>query len=426
MNGGLTADFHNGFTVGAARPLPGRPSRQRGRTRSRREGYYLLDLFAKYRWRNVELGIQLLNLDQHAVARGAVRRQLVRPEPDPAARSQRAPASPNPAGTPSTPRPPSTSPRESHRGAGGGGGVLLMGGLRAVAAFPYGWGAAMAETENQFQLPPAFAASTAIHGALLLLLLFLGASTTDFVTPMAENKVELLQVRLVTRPGGGGGGPLPGLPSAPKGAPDLPAVAHQAPPPIPRVAAAPPPVAAPKPAPVATIPDSKTTAALRNLVPPPPSPAPAPAHVAKPAPAAAKPTDQAAGRPGDQADGTGAVASLGGPGGRGGGGAGTGNGTGGDGGDASARPAYGANPKPPYPLAARRLGVEGVVTLEVLVRADGRPAEVHVRNSSGSPLLDDSAVETVRSKWRFMPARRGNAPIESRVTFPIRFSLEAG
>ena len=143
-------------------------------------------------------------------------------------------------------------------------------------------------------------------------------------------------------------------------------------------------------------------------------------------PAAAKPTDQAAGRAGDQADGTGAVASLGGPGGRGGGGAGTGNGTGGDGGDASARPAYGTNPKPPYPLAARRLGVEGVVTLEVLVRADGRPAEVRVRSSSGSPLLDDSAVETVRSKWRFMPARRGNAAIDSRVTFPIRFSLEAG
>ena len=49
-----------------------------------------------------------------------------------------------------------------------------------------------------------------------------------------------------------------------------------------------------------------------------------------------------------------------------------------------------------------------------------------MRSSSGSPLLDDSAVETVRSKWRFMPARRGNAPIDSRVTFPIRFSLEAG
>jgi protein TonB len=111
--------------------------------------------------------------------------------------------------------------------------------------------------------------------------------------------------------------------------------------------------------------------------------------------------------------------------GRGGGGAGTGDGSGGDGSDGLARPAHGSNPKPPYPLAARRLGVEGVVTLEVLVRPDGTPAEVHVRRSSGSPLLDESALDTVRSRWRFIPARRGDVAVESRVTFPIRFRLDA-
>ena len=91
-----------------------------------------------------------------------------------------------------------------------------------------------------------------------------------------------------------------------------------------------------------------------------------------------------------------------------------------------ARPAYGSNPKPPYPLAARRLGVEGVVTLEVRVRADGSPGEVRVQSSSGSPLLDASALDTVRKSWRFVPARRGNVPIESRVTFPVRFRLSEG
>jgi protein TonB len=119
------------------------------------------------------------------------------------------------------------------------------------------------------------------------------------------------------------------------------------------------------------------------------------------------------------------VGSLGGPGG-GRGGAGTGDGSGGDGSDGSARPAYGSNPKPPYPLAARRLGVEGVVTLEVLVRPDGSPAEVRVQSSSGSPLLDESALDTVRTRWRFLPARRGNVPVESRVTFPVRFRLSEG
>ena len=108
------------------------------------------------------------------------------------------------------------------------------------------------------------------------------------------------------------------------------------------------------------------------------------------------------------------------------GGAGTGDGSGGDGSDGLARPAYGSNPKPPYPLAARRLGIEGVVMLDVLVRPDGSPAEVRVHSSSGSPLLDDSAVETVRSHWRFIPARRGSTPVESRVSFPIRFKLDAG
>jgi protein TonB len=107
-------------------------------------------------------------------------------------------------------------------------------------------------------------------------------------------------------------------------------------------------------------------------------------------------------------------------------GAGTGDGSGGDGSDGLARPAYGSNPKPPYPLAARRLGIEGVVMLDVLVRPDGSPAEVRVHSSSGSPLLDDSAVETVRSHWRFIPARRGSTPVESRVSFPIRFKLDAG
>jgi hypothetical protein len=61
MNGGLTADFHNGFTIALrGRYLTDRPADEGNRLQA--EGYYLLDLFAKYRWRNVELGIQPLNL----------------------------------------------------------------------------------------------------------------------------------------------------------------------------------------------------------------------------------------------------------------------------------------------------------------------------------------------------------------------------
>lgn len=106
-----------------------------------------------------------------------------------------------------------------------------------------------------------------------------------------------------------------------------------------------------------------------------------------------------------------------------GGGGGPGDGSGGDG-SGGARVAYGANPLPTYPLVARRLGKEGVVLLEVLVAADGSAADVRVVESSGFAPLDESAVATVRSRWRFVPARRAGVPIASRVTVPIRFRLD--
>jgi periplasmic protein TonB len=94
------------------------------------------------------------------------------------------------------------------------------------------------------------------------------------------------------------------------------------------------------------------------------------------------------------------------------------------GGGFSARPDYGVNPKPPYPFIARRAGIQGVVLLLVHVRVDGTVAEVRVAQSSGSALLDDSALRTVRDSWRFIPARRDGVPVESWVEVPIRFVLE--
>jgi protein TonB len=92
-------------------------------------------------------------------------------------------------------------------------------------------------------------------------------------------------------------------------------------------------------------------------------------------------------------------------------------------GGTSARPDYGFNPKPPYPLIARRMGVQGIVLLRVHVRADGSVAAAEIKQSSGSTLLDDSALRTVRESWRFMPARLDGVPVESWVEVPIRFVL---
>jgi protein TonB len=278
--------------------------------------------------------------------------------------------------------------------------------------------------QHPLRLPAAFAASAGVHAVVLAIVLRAGVLGGS---PEPAPEARLIPVRLVARAGGGGGGPLPGLPTAAAGAPGGESEAT-----LPHVELAAPPPAAPR---VARMAEQKPfTAAL-------PAPVRFPRVVAGTAPEAARPpaaavaaaqagtaaaaADARVARLGEEAE-RGAGGDAAGGGGGGGEGLGSGDGSGGDGSNALARPAYGSNPKPPYPLAARRLGIEGVVTLEVLVRRDGTPAEVRVRTSSGSSLLDDSAVATVRSRWRFVPARRGTETIESRVTVPIRFRLDAG
>jgi protein TonB len=88
-----------------------------------------------------------------------------------------------------------------------------------------------------------------------------------------------------------------------------------------------------------------------------------------------------------------------------------------------AAPDYSVNPKPPYPLIARRIGAQGEVLLRVLVRHDGSVASVELAQSSGFSLLDESATRTVRDSWRFVPAQQGGAPIDSWVEVPIKFVL---
>ncbi len=55
--------------------------------------------------------------------------------------------------------------------------------------------------------------------------------------------------------------------------------------------------------------------------------------------------------------------------------------------------------------------------------AAGRAETVDVRTSSGSPRLDNAALETVR-RWRFVPARQGDHAVAAWVLVPINFTLE--
>jgi protein TonB len=244
----------------------------------------------------------------------------------------------------------------------------------------------------------AFGASAAAH-AIVLLVLLVTVHPRDVVKP-----VVVFPISLVSMPGGGGiAGAAPGEP-----APGPPAAAVE-----PAPAAPPPIVEAPKP-----------VEQPKAIAKPAPEPVVKKKVVAKPKPERETPPQPevasipprgadsgAAGGAGDASGSTGA---------RGGGG-GNGSGGGGGGGGTSASPAYGSNPQPPYPMAARRLGIEGTVVLRVVVAPDGTPKSVVVLESSGHDVLDASALETVRTRWRFVPARRNGIPVEDSVQVPIRF-----
>lgn len=84
-----------------------------------------------------------------------------------------------------------------------------------------------------------------------------------------------------------------------------------------------------------------------------------------------------------------------------------------------------ANPLPPYPLLARRRGLEGVAVLRAHVDDSGRCTELKLAHSSGHQVLDDAALRTVRD-WRFQPARVAGVAVDAWVDIPVRFVLNGG
>jgi periplasmic protein TonB len=79
-------------------------------------------------------------------------------------------------------------------------------------------------------------------------------------------------------------------------------------------------------------------------------------------------------------------------------------------------------PNPQYTDEARASKVQGSVTLEVLVGADGRAAQVHLTKGIGMGL-DERSLQTVRG-WRFNPARdAAHRPITGWITIEVLFRL---
>ena len=77
---------------------------------------------------------------------------------------------------------------------------------------------------------------------------------------------------------------------------------------------------------------------------------------------------------------------------------------------------------PPYPRQARERGWEGRIIVRLHILPDGTVASGTIHQSSGHPLLDDSAI-TAAKEWTFHPAKNGGFPVASTVNIPIQFDL---
>jgi periplasmic protein TonB len=78
--------------------------------------------------------------------------------------------------------------------------------------------------------------------------------------------------------------------------------------------------------------------------------------------------------------------------------------------------------QPSYPLDLIRLGVEGSVTVRVLVGTDGRVKAVEPLRVADQGFLKVTREQALR-KWRFSPATRDGVAIESWREMTVRFQL---
>ena len=81
---------------------------------------------------------------------------------------------------------------------------------------------------------------------------------------------------------------------------------------------------------------------------------------------------------------------------------------------------------PPYPALDARLGNQGTVLLRLVVGADGAVKAASVLRSSGFLGLDQAAQAWVLTHWRYQPAQRGGAAVESAANVAVTFNLRNG
>lgn len=79
-------------------------------------------------------------------------------------------------------------------------------------------------------------------------------------------------------------------------------------------------------------------------------------------------------------------------------------------------------PMPPYTPEARAARVEGILVLQAIIATDGSVSAVRVIRGLGYGL-DESAENTVKTKWRFRPGMLNGQPVNVRAMVEITFRL---
>ena len=80
------------------------------------------------------------------------------------------------------------------------------------------------------------------------------------------------------------------------------------------------------------------------------------------------------------------------------------------------------NPLPPYTEEARKARIEGVVLIQAIIRKDGTVDSFKVIKGLGYGL-DESAINTIATKWHFKPATLKGTPIDITTRIEVRFRL---
>lgn len=79
-------------------------------------------------------------------------------------------------------------------------------------------------------------------------------------------------------------------------------------------------------------------------------------------------------------------------------------------------------PLPPYTEEARKMRAEGIVLLQAVVRKDGTVDSFKVIRGLGYGL-DESAIRTIASKWRFQPGTYKGKPVDVQIDIEVAFSI---